>query len=67
MPIVISSLCTWQGVIIVLVSSIPSLVMAFSFQTLPSLSVLIYTIIAVAAVFLYSESGITVTILMGLF
>jgi uncharacterized membrane protein len=40
------------GVIIVLVSSIPSLVMAFSFQTLPSLSVLIYTIIAVAAVFL---------------
>lgn len=40
------------GVIIVLVSSIPSLVMAFSFQTLPSLSVLIYTLIAVAAVFL---------------
>lgn len=40
------------GVIIVLVSSIPSLVMAFSFQTLPSLSVLIYTVIAVAAVFL---------------
>jgi uncharacterized membrane protein len=40
------------GVVIVLVSSIPSLVMAFSFQTLPSLSVLIYAIIAVAAVFL---------------
>lgn len=40
------------GIIIILVSSNPNLVMAFSFQTLPSLSVLIYTIIAVAAVFL---------------
>lgn len=40
------------GVIIALVSGNSSLVMAFSFQTLPSLSVLIYAIIAVVAVFL---------------
>lgn len=40
------------GVIIVLVSGNSSLVMAFSFQALPSLSVLIYAIIAVFAVFL---------------
>lgn len=40
------------GIVIVLVSSNPNLVMAFSFQTLPSLSVLIYAIIAVVAVFL---------------
>ena len=40
------------GLIIVLVSGNSNLVMAFSFQTLPSLSVLIYAIIAVAAVFL---------------
>lgn len=40
------------GIVIVLVSSNPNLTMAFSFQSLPSLSVLIYAIIAVAAVFL---------------
>lgn len=40
------------GIIIVLVSGNSSLVMAFSFQALPSLSVLIYAIIAVVAVFL---------------
>ena len=40
------------GFIIVIVSSIPSLLLAFSFQSLPSLSVLIYAIIAVVAVFL---------------
>lgn len=40
------------GIVIVLVSSNPNLIMAFSFQSLPSLSVLIYAIIAVAAVFL---------------
>lgn len=40
------------GVFIVLVSSNSSLVMAFSFQSFPSLSVLIYAIIAVVAVFL---------------
>lgn len=40
------------GVVIVLVSSNPNLTMAFSFQSLPSLSVLIYAIIAVVAVFL---------------
>jgi len=40
------------GVIIVLVSGNSSLVMAFSFQALPSLSILIYAIIAVIAVFL---------------
>lgn len=40
------------GVIIVLVSGNSSLVMAFSFQSLPSLSVLIYAVIAVVAVFL---------------
>ena len=40
------------GIIIVLVSGVPSLVMAFSFQSLPSLSVLIYAVIAVVAVFL---------------
>lgn len=40
------------GVIIILVSSNSSLVMAFSFQALPSLSVLIYAVIAVVAVFL---------------
>ena len=40
------------GIVIVLVSSNPSLTMAFSFQSLPSLSVLIYAIIAVVAVFL---------------
>jgi uncharacterized membrane protein len=40
------------GIIIVLVSGNSSLVMAFSFQALPSLSVLIYAIIAVFAVFL---------------
>lgn len=40
------------GVIIVLVSSNSNLVMAFSFQSLPSLSILIYAIIAVVAVFL---------------
>lgn len=40
------------GLIIVLVSGNSSLIMAFSFQTLPSLSVLIYAIIAVVAVFL---------------
>ena len=40
------------GVIIILVSGNSSLVMAFSFQALPSLSILIYAIIAVVAVFL---------------
>jgi len=40
------------GIVIVLVSSNPNLTMAFSFQSLPSLSVLIYAIIAVVAVFL---------------
>lgn len=40
------------GIVIVLVSSNPNLIMAFSFQSLPSLSMLIYAIIAVAAVFL---------------
>lgn len=40
------------GVIIILVSGNSSLVMAFSFQALPSLSILIYAIIAVLAVFL---------------
>jgi uncharacterized membrane protein len=40
------------GVIIVLVSGNSNLVMAFSFQSLPSLSILIYAIIAVVAVFL---------------
>ena len=40
------------GIVIVLVSSNHNLTMAFSFQSLPSLSVLIYAIIAVAAVFL---------------
>jgi len=40
------------GIIIVLVSGNSNLVMAFSFQALPSLSVLIYAIIAVIVVFL---------------
>lgn len=40
------------GVIISLVSGNSSLVMAFSFQALPSLSILIYAIIAVVIVFL---------------
>jgi uncharacterized membrane protein len=40
------------GVIIVLVSGNSNLVMAFSFQSLPSLSILIYAIIAVVGVFL---------------
>lgn len=40
------------GIVIALVSSNPSLLLAFSFQSLPSLSVLIYAIIAVVAVFL---------------
>jgi uncharacterized membrane protein len=40
------------GIIVILVSWNSSLVMAFSFQALPSLSILIYAIIAVVAVFL---------------
>ncbi len=40
------------GVILIIVSTNPSLVMAFSFQFLPSLSVLLYAVIAVVAVFL---------------
>jgi uncharacterized membrane protein len=40
------------GIIIILISGNSSLIMAFSFQTLPSLSILIYAMIAVAAVFL---------------
>lgn len=40
------------GVILVLVGTNPNFVMAFSFQFLPSLSVLIFAFIAVAAVFL---------------
>ncbi|MCE5214749.1 MAG: DUF2101 family protein, partial [Methanobacterium sp.] len=40
------------GIIIVLVSGNSNLIMAFSFQALPSLSVLIYAIIAVVVVFL---------------
>ncbi len=40
------------GVILILISGNPSLVMAFSFQFLPSLSVLLYAVIAVVAVFL---------------
>lgn len=40
------------GIVIALVSSNPNLIMAFSFQSLPSLSVLIYAMIAVIAVFL---------------
>lgn len=40
------------GIIIVLVSGNSFLIMAFSFQLLPSLSVLIYALIAVIAVFL---------------
>lgn len=40
------------GIILILVGSNPNLVMAFSFEFLPSLSVLLYAVIAVAAVFL---------------
>lgn len=40
------------GVILVLVSSNPNFVMAFSFQFFPSLSILIFAVISVVAVFL---------------
>lgn len=40
------------GVILILISSNPNLILAFSFQFLPSLSILLYAVIAVAAVFL---------------
>lgn len=40
------------GIIIVLAGSNPNFVMAFSFQSLPSLTILIFAVISVAAVFL---------------
>lgn len=40
------------GIILIIISTNPNLVLAFSFQFLPSLSILLYAVIAVAAVFL---------------
>ena len=54
------------GVILIIISSNPSLTMAFAFQFFPSLSVLIYAAILVVSVFLIFGLDTPVNSLMGL-